>query len=326
MRAWTIHGGKLGEARRAYAQAPVPWLDLSTGINPHPWPGADAIAVDWQALPDDGELTALEAAAAAHFGVAARHVCALPGTEIGLRLLDHLPLPRPALHVTPGYRTHAEAMTGSTPITAGRAADLCGPETTLLLANPNNPDGHLLQPDMLEDIRASGTWLVVDESFADASPHISSASHVADAARLLVLRSFGKYFGLAGVRLGFAVGPDAMISALRRQLGSWPVSSAALRIGTAAYRDAAWIAAMRDTLAADAAALDGLLRRRGFEPIGECPLFRLVDIDDAAGLFDRLARHGILTRPFDYRPRWLRLGLPGSAAALDRLDRALADG
>ena len=115
-------------------------------------------------------------------------------------------------------------------------------------------------------------------------------------------------------------------AAFRARLGAWPVSSAALAIGTAAYRDQAWIAATRKRLMADKAALDTVLQRHGFSPRGESPLFRLIETEDAQALFDRLARHAILTRPFDYDPRWLRLGLPGSPEGLERLDRALANG
>lgn len=326
MRGWSVHGGKIGQARVHYAQAPEPWLDLSTGINPHPWPGAGATGIDWRALPDDTELAALEAAAADHFGVAARHVCALPGTEAGLRLLGHLPLPRPACHVAPGYRTHAEAIAGSRAIAAVDVPAMVERGATVLLANPNNPDGRIIQPAILENVIGSDGYLIIDESFADAAPAISAAPHVADDRSLLIFRSFGKFFGLAGVRLGFAIGPVDMVSTIRRQIGHWPVSAAAIQIGTAAYRDIGWIVAMRETLASDAAALDGVLQRHGFRPVGGCPLFRLIETEDAAVLFDRLAHAGILTRPFDYDPCWLRIGLPGSAEGLDRLDRALGRG
>jgi len=324
LHGWTFHGGRLSEARRAYPDTPGPWLDLSTGINPHAWPGAAGVEVDWRALPDGNALAELEQAAAGYFGTSPERVCALPGTEIGLRLLDDLGLPRPAFHVVPGYRTHAEAFAGSTAIDRGMLAEAARAGGTVLLASPNNPDGHVFAAkELLEIARGSNGWLVVDEAFADASPAVSLIPHLDPAARVLALRSFGKFFGLAGVRLGFAVGPESLIAALRRKLGSWPVSSAAIQIGTGAYRDTAWIAAMRDRLAGDVAALDAVLVRHGFEPMGDCPLFRLIN---AGSSFDRLAQRGILTRPFDYAPSWLRLGLPGSDAALARLDRALADG
>ncbi|MBB5686505.1 aminotransferase class I/II-fold pyridoxal phosphate-dependent enzyme [Sphingobium boeckii] len=324
MSEWTFHGGRLSAARLRFASAPEPWLDLSTGINPHPWPGAAAMEIDWRALPDEAGLRALEAAAAVCFGTSPDFVCALPGTEIGLRLLDTLPLPRPAFHVADGYRTHAEALSGSQSIDAHAIPTRGG--RTVLLANPANPDGHIFSTEALLDITQAGGWLIVDEAFADALPGTSVAHHVAEDRPLMVLRSFGKFFGLAGLRLGFAIGPRAMIDRLRARLGSWPVSTAALQIGAAAYADAAWIAMMRQALADEAAALDVVLRRHGFDPRGTCPLFRLIETGHAEALFEHLAGQGILTRPFDHHPRWLRLGLPGSEAALDRLDRALGLG
>lgn len=326
--SWTHHGGRLAEARTTFGDACAPWLDLSTGINPHPWPGVGGLAIEWSRLPDEGELRALEIAAAAYFGVDHDYVAALPGTEIGLRLLGTL-LPGAARHLAPTYRTHAEMVAGSEPIDSLSAVS----DGIVIAANPNNPDGHILSAhDLLathDRLHACGGWLVVDEAFADAGmteAPVSIAPHVADDARLIVFRSFGKFFGLAGVRLGFVIAPCAVIAQVRALLGAWPVSAAAIAIGTAAYRDAGWIATMRERLAKDAADLDAMLRRRGLLPVGACPLFRLVDVADADATFAQLARHAILTRPFDYDPRWLRLGLPGSAAALERLERALADG
>lgn len=330
MSEWAFHGGRLSAAALRFPLASLPWLDLSTGINPHPWPGAAEVKINWQALPDERDLRALEEIAAGFFGVPADVVCALPGTEIGLRLLDTLSLPQPARHVYPAYRTHAEALWESQPVKAGLVADEAGIAGSILLANPANPDGHAFARatlmGMLDRLQCGGGWLIVDEAFADAMPECSVADQVNDDRPLIVLRSFGKFFGLAGVRLGFAIGPPLMIKALRGRLGSWPVSTAALRIGAGAYRDSVWIHAMRARLRDDAAKLDAILSRHGFQPQGACPLFRLIETEDAAALFDRLAGQGILTRPFDYDPRWLRLGLPGSEAALDRLDRALALG
>lgn len=330
MSEWTIHGGRLSAARAAYPHAREPWLDLSTGINPNAWDTEHVGRIDWCALPDGPALLVLEAAAAEHFGVAADRVCAMPGTEIGLRLLETMDLPTPHLHVEPSYGTHSEAFGGSRAISADQLAAAQTGGGTLLLANPNNPDGRSLPPPMLlglaREMAEREGWLIVDEAFADARPDTSILPHLDGSEPVVILRSFGKFFGLAGLRLGFMIAPASRIALLRRRLGSWPLSTAAIAIGTAAYRDRDWIAATRDRLADDAGALDAVLRRHGLEPIGDCPLFRLTINGDANSVFERLARQGILTRPFAYAPTWLRFGLPGSEAALDRLDRALADG
>lgn len=324
---FTHHGGRLAAARAAFGPGEAPWIDLSTGINPACWPGAHTIPVDWQLLPDPVKLARLEAAAAEYFGVDPAHCCALPGSEIGLRLLAPI-LGLPAHHFVPTYRTHAEAFPQARPI-AG-IEELPRSPSVLLVANPNNPDGRLIPPPQLLEwlgrLAANGGWLVVDEAFADTLPACSVASEVTDDRRLIVLRSFGKFFGLPGVRLGFAIGPRPVITAYRQLLGEWPVSSAAIIFGEPAYRDDAWIAAMRRELVGRAQRLDRLLARHGFTPTGECPLFRLIETPDAQALFERLARQAILTRPFAENPRWLRFGLPANEAEMARLDEALGDG
>lgn len=318
---WTWHGGGIAAARAHFGGED--WLDLSTGINPHVWPYADTVPINWRDLPGKDAIATLERAAAAHFGCAAEHVCAVPGTEVGLRLIGEM-LDGPACHLAPTYRTHAEMVAGSVPVTADEASKTEG--TTLILANPNNPDGRLLDRARIEDLlarRGAEGWLVLDEAFADCHPGHSVADRVCEERKLIVFRSFGKFFGLAGVRLGFVLGPHAVLNRLRGRLGAWPVSAGAIAIGTAAYGDQTWTTATRIQLEAGVASLDAGLRRLGYRVLGDCPLFRLIECGDGAALFDRLARHAILTRPFDHQPRWLRVGLPGSNAGLARFLDAL---
>lgn len=316
------HGGRLAAARQHY-ETRLPWIDLSTGINPLVWPGTATINPDWRSLPDPAALADLEQAAATYFGVSPDHICALPGSETGLRLLHHL-IDAPACHILPSYRTHAQVFPNSRPLQRPEDAP---PGTALLLANPNNPDGRLYTRAQMQQLLAQqergGGWLVVDEAFADCMPGASMAAEVADSRRLLIFRSFGKFFGLAGVRLGFLLGPSPIIAACRRLLGDWPLSAAAIDFGRAAYRDQRWIDETIANLTTRAASLNALLIRHGFIPRGDCPLFRLIDTPNAAALFDRLARHAILTRPFEDRPNWLRFGLPADDAAMARLDEAL---
>jgi cobalamin biosynthetic protein CobC len=322
---WTWHGGGLTAARACFGEGRDPWIDLSTGINPYGWPGVSSLDIDWHRLPDEADLRGLEQAGASHFGADPAHVCAVPGTEIGLRLIGER-LGGPVFHRSPSYRTHGAMAPDARPVAADRLADADG--ATLILANPNNPDGSLLDHAAMSDLldRRGRGWLVVDEAFADTEAAPGMAAHVGDERRLIVFRSFGKFFGLAGLRLGFVLGPRAMIDPLRDRLGAWPLSAAAIAIGTAAYGDAPWIARTRARLTEAASALDAMLRNAGFDPIGACPLFRLIETADATALFERLARRAILTRPFDERPRWLRIGLPADRHDLARLEAALRDG
>ncbi|WP_334184412.1 threonine-phosphate decarboxylase [Novosphingobium sp.] len=320
--AFVFHGGRVSEAARAYGGAPADWLDLSTGLNPRPWPVTQP--VDWTALPDPDALARLEAEAARHFGVAPNLCCAVPGSETALRLLAKaLDLPGRAL--VPAYRTHREAFFPSRPAQFGEPPRA---KEVFVLANPNNPDGVLRDPEAViawaERIDESGGFLIVDEAFADCHPETSVARACAPGFRMIVLRSFGKFFGLAGLRLGFVLGPPALMMLLRQMLGSWPVHAAALSLGTAAYADHAWIARTREELPLRAEALDAVLRRHGLEPEGDCPLFRLVTGCEGQVLFERLASARILVRPFAEHPGWVRFGVPADAAGLARLDEALS--
>jgi len=167
---------------------------------------------------------------------------------------------------------------------------------------------------------AGGKWLVIDEAFADLRPGISLAG---SAGNLVIFRSFGKFFGLGGVRLGFAVAPPALARKLEDSIGPWAVSGAALEIGARAYADRSWQAETRHHLSAAASRLRALLNRFGLGDAGGTDLFLLTDHERAAELFDRLCAGGIYVRRFAGHPRWLRFGLPGDDAAFARLEECL---
>lgn len=315
----TYHGGRLGDARARFGGEAADWLDLSTGINPNPWGPAGELALNWRALPDPRDLARLERTAAAHFGTDPALCLAVPGSEAGLRAIARV-LGLPGVHLPLCYSTHAQAFTGV-------GATSHGP-SVLVVGNPNNPDGALITRETLLATlarqEAGGGWLIVDEAFADCVPEWSVAGEVAENRRLIVTRSFGKFFGLAGVRLGFVLAPAALLAQLRHLQGEWPVCAAALSFGSAAYADMPWIARTRAELPCAAGHLDGVLKRHGLVPRGNCPLFRLVETESAQDLFAALAGRHILTRPFTDHPQLLRFGLPVDADALARLDAALS--
>lgn len=323
MNALRIHGGRIDLAAGRYPDAPRPWLDLSTGINPCAWPTERVWTVDLHSLPSPAAIAELEVAAAAVFGTTADRVVALPGSELGLRTLAALDLPSPARFVVPSYATHAEAIDDAAPIARGAIGTVA--DGTLLLANPNNPDGRHDMPQSLLRIARNGAFLVVDEAFADILPGTSLIPLLGPDDRAIVFRSFGKFFGLPGVRLGFMIAPPDHVVAMRRRLGSWPISAHAVAYGIAAYQDAEWIAATRVSIVERAGRLDAMLSGHGLQARGECALFRLIETDMAQALFEYLARAGILTRTFDHSPRWLRIGVPGSEGAFARLDEALGN-
>ena len=319
------HGGDIDRAKARFGGAD--WIDLSTGINRAPWPVPGFSPDALQALPTQAAVDRLRHVAAGWFGCAPQMVLPLAGASAAIQLLPQI-LPRPhqpgrAAVLSPTYNEHAASLRAAgwqvtEPVTlqALHGADLA------VVVNPNNPDGRTLWPSEIAELATYVGHLVVDESFADPRPELSVAD--APPANVTVLRSFGKYWGLAGLRLGFAVAHEGIIRALAERAGPWAVSGPALEIGALAMADHDWSRHANTWLAEAALHLDQIMLDEGCELVGGTHLFRLYDTRDAAGLRDRLARGGIWGRVFPYNPRWLRLGLPGSSAEFDRLKSALA--
>jgi cobalamin biosynthetic protein CobC len=256
-------------------------------------------------------------------------VVAVPGSEAAIRLAPHLAPPGPVVIFGPTYASHEEAWAtaGRKIVVAEAGAPIPADVASAVIGNPNNPDGRTVTPAALtvlaERLAARGGMLLVDEAFADTQPDLSLCP-LLDRVPALVLRSFGKFYGLPGLRLGFAAGPRRLVVPLGRMFGDWPVSTAAIEIGTRALNDALWRQTTRERLATDAYRLRDLLSRRGLTVIGGTDLFVLTEHDDALVIHRGLARRAILTRVFRTRPTWLRVGIP-RAADFDRLDQALTE-
>jgi cobalamin biosynthetic protein CobC len=323
------HGGALSRAAAAYPDAAKPWVDLSTGINPYPWPWPEPVPlVDDTALtrlPEPDAQAQLEAAATKAYGAQdPAMVVAAPGTQALISLLPLVVPARKAAILGPTYSEHAIAWGQR-----GRSVDVISDlgalqdHDVIVVVNPNNPDGRVHTPaDLITAMRGRGL-LVIDEAFADLEGRGISAIPYISQTDTIVLRSFGKTYGLAGLRLGFAVARIDIAQHIRQALGPWAVSGPALQIGTVALRDGGWMARMCGKMGAEASRLDGVLRRAGLEIVGGTRLFRLARTPDAATLFDRLCQFGILTRKFDEHPDLIRFGIPQDAA-LERLEAALS--
>ncbi len=323
------HGGDLLAAEARFGTPKDGWLDLSTGINPHPYPVPDLPARLWQGLPDGRAELALRTTAARAWG------CDDPDAIVvgagSQAMIQAIALMRPwgaVAVLEPTYSGYAGAFAhAGHDIVSCASLDELTEAPVAVVGNPNNPDGRRHAPQALHAtagrMAARGGLLVVDEAFADLAPELSVAGPPMPG--LLVLRSFGKFFGLAGVRLGFAVCMDDLARRLRATLGPWPVSGPAMAIGQAALADVSWIAATRAQLAHDAARLDVLLSAAGLAILGGTDLFRLAAASRAWALHEHLGKRGILVRPFPEQPRWLRFGLPPDDAARERLAAALQD-
>jgi cobalamin biosynthesis protein CobC len=321
------HGGDLGAARKLFPAAPEPFIDLSTGINPFPYPLPPLDPALFARLPAPAALERLATVTATAYGApSATHVVAAAGVQALLPHVFALAQRGRAAVLAPTYAEHARiaALAGHQVREAATLADLGGADLAIVV-NPNNPDGRLMARQellALADALAPGL-LVVDEAFMDVAPAGASLAPDAGRPNLVVLRSFGKFFGLAGVRLGFALAAPPLAACLRAALGPWAVSGPALVVGTVALADTAWIAATRARLAAAARRLDDLLVAAGLDPVGGITLFRLVRTPHAGAVFDRLGRAGIFVRRFAEQPEWLRFGLPGDEVAWQRIAAAL---
>jgi cobalamin biosynthetic protein CobC len=312
------HGGRLREAAAAFPHAPTPWLDLSTGINPEPWRGARAAWPDLARLPDPAEIADLESIAAEAFGVEdPRRVLATAGAEAGFRLLPAVIGGTDVAIVSPTYSGHEAAWRlAERSVTAvSQQAALKTAASVLVIVNPNNPDGRRMERSALLELAKSrsrdGLWTVVDESFVETTPQLSVAGATIE--RLIVLRSFGKFYGLPGVRLGFIVTEPIVIERLQALQGDWPISADAVAIGRAAYLDETWRVQARERLDRDTHALDQLLVAHGLTIVGGASLFRLISTPRAGALFEGLCGQGILTRPFQEAEDRLRIGVPRKA-------------
>ncbi len=322
------HGGDLAAARRTFGSPPCGWLDLSTGVNPWPYPYGAIGPETLTRLPQADAMEALLAAAREAYGITpASALAAAPGSQALFQWLPTMRIRCRVAVLAPTYEEHAVAWRrlGHVVDEVGSLGE-CRDADVVVVVNPNNPDGRTTDRETLarvaEDLAPRGGWLVVDETFADVMPDVSLAS-APGLPNTLIVRSFGKFFGLPGLRLGFVAGPPALVDGIARRLGPWAVSGPALEIGRRALADTDWIARTRARLAEMRRQLDAVLSEAGLAVVGGTDLFRLVETAAAHDLSQSLGRAGILVRSFDRHPGRLRIGLPPSADALQRLSAEL---
>ncbi|GBR10330.1 threonine-phosphate decarboxylase [Acetobacter oeni] len=319
---------------RHFPDATRPFIDLSTGINPDAYPLRMPPPGSLTRLPEEEDDHALREAAAIAYGAAAPDMIATgPGSQSLISLLPRLvPAPRACLW-EPTYSGHATSWQQAG-ATLQHVSDLASfmreaarESTACILCNPNNPDGRILPATQLRELAdlcaSHGNHLVVDEAFADFDAE--SLIPVLPHPGLIILRSFGKTWGLPGVRLGFLLASPETAEQARNLVGAWPVSTLALAVGGQALRDREWLDRARLTASQAKNRLVGLLDRTGLRSEGQASLFTLVRTDRATDLWTHLCRHGIITRLFSTESDSLRLGLPGAEEAWQRLEAVLAE-
>lgn len=323
-----VHGGGIAVAAKLYGGRPGDWLDLSTGINPCPPALPEIPARAWHRLPDRELEEAAREAARAFYRSGERLPLSVPGTQSAIQLLPRLadPAKRVAI-LSPTYGEYARAfgLAGFSVDHVTSLEEIDARYGLVVVVNPNNPTGRSVSSLELAALAArlqlSGGWLVVDEAFGDIEPLASLAGRTD--ANLIVLRSFGKFFGMAGIRLGFVIADDSVTSRFADWLGPWAVSGPALAIATALL--SADRQPIHDGIAERCVALQRILLDAGLQIAGGAGLFALVDDPDAAGLHAHLCAAHILTRRFDYAPTWLRFGLAPDEKGDSQLAAALGD-
>ncbi|MHA6787362.1 threonine-phosphate decarboxylase CobD [Pseudomonas bijieensis] len=318
------HGGRLRNAARQYGIAEADWLDLSSGLAPWPFDVPVIPQRAWARLPetDDG----LEQAACDYYG--ALDVLPVAGSQMAIQLLPRLRRAGKVGVLSPCYAEHAEAWRRSgyivREVLASEVDFFIDSLDVLVVVNPNNPTGLSLAPERLLDWHARlaqrGGWLVVDEAFMDITPALSLAVHT-HLVGLIVLRSFGKFFGLAGVRLGFVLAERRLLKLLAEQVGPWAVSGPTRVLGQACLLDSDAHARQRQRCEATSQRLALVLEHHGFKPQGGCGLFQWLVTEHAEGLHDFMAHRGILLRLFTSTGS-LRFGLPADDGEFLRLEQA----
>ena len=319
------HGGNLRDAAHQYGRPLADWIDLSTGINPHWYPAPATCANAWHRLPEPDP--ALTAAACAYYGAPA--MLPVAGTQAAIQALPRLRAPGRVIVAAPSYAEHAHhwgqhghSLRQVAYADLNDAVDEC---EVLVVCNPNNPTGARIAPEQLlawhARLAARGGWLVVDEAFGDTDDAASIGAQTGQPG-LIVLRSVGKFFGLAGLRLGFVAAHPALLTALAAMLGPWTVSGPAQQVALAALADTGWQQAMRAQLQGEGERLRRLLAQHGIASSG-CALFQWWPEARAKDFHRHLAERGIWVRLFRQAARGIRLGLPATEPAWQQLEQAL---
>ena len=322
------HGGALDVMRVNFPEAPTHWMDLSTGLNPWSYPVEDLLPSAVQHLPTQTAYQNCQAAMASAIEAPAGSLLLAAGSEVLIRLLPTILSPKRVAILSPTYGDHAHVWrsAGCEIIETPEPIIYAGEADIVVVCNPNNPDGRLFSLEDLEAARVvlarRGGWLIVDEAYADLNPSRSLAQQ-GGAPGLIILRSLGKFYGLAGLRLGAMIAPGEIRAQMAERLGVWNVSGPALQLGAQAYQDIAWQEATRARLAEARERLADILGLVRPKTITGTDLYRYIEHEQAPRLWQHLANNGIYVRRFADRIGHLRFGLPPDDEAEARLKKTL---
>lgn len=324
------HGGNVLAMAEKYDIPEEQWLDLSTGLNPNGWPVPVIPVHIWQALPQEEDE--LQATACQYYGC--DYCLPVAGSQAAIEALPTLRNLSNVGIVSPTYAEHEYAWKKAghhvEHIDIAHIDDALEYLDVLVIINPNNPTGHQVSVESLltwhQRLSKKGGWLIVDEAFMDVTPELSIIS-VGIRPGLIVLRSLGKFFGLAGVRCGFVIADKELLSLISDKIGPWTVTGPSRYIAIQALKDKEWQSVTRNDLKFRGQRLEQLLAAQGFTIDGGASLFQWFEHINARALFELFARQGILVRLFDENNKnlsSLRFGLPKNEQQWQRLEKVLS--
>lgn len=319
------HGGHLIAAAKRYNIPKAQWIDLSTGINPTGWPIPSIPADCWQRLPETADN--LHLAAQQYYGCSS--LLPVAGSQAAIQALPLLREKSKIGVIAPAYAEHAHSWQQAghevITLTSKEVGQYLPQLDVLVLINPNNPTGEVFAKEQLlhwqQQLSQRNGWLVVDEAFIDGTPEQSLSTHPCEKG-LIILRSIGKFFGLAGIRCGFVMADEQLLNRLNEQLGPWTISHPSRYVATAALQDIDWQRQTQQHLKTHAKRLAFLLAQQGLKVTGGTLLFQWVKTEKAPQIYHTLAQQGVLVRLFD-KPKSVRFGLPHDEQQWQRLEMHL---
>ena len=315
------HGGDIDLAIKKYGGQRADWIDLSTGINRTSYPWQESVKVELRDLPSSKLLMGLEKAASRAYKVAeGTDTAAVQGAQ---QIISLLPICLKNYNsvaiLGPTYNEYEKAFksSGIKAETVSEVSKLSSSDIAIIV-NPNNPTGKVIAEEILDDLSKKVRILIIDESFK-----MFSSRRIQKFDNVIQINSLGKFFGLAGVRLGFVSGPSDFIKSVRGMLGPWPVSSLAAEIGIIALNDKTWISEMEKILLEGSNVLRKACNTKNWKLVGKTNLFHTYATSNCLEVEEQFAAHYIWIRTFDYSKSWVRLGIPTSKYEWARVRQAL---
>ncbi|QIZ76306.1 threonine-phosphate decarboxylase CobD [Ferrimonas lipolytica] len=334
------HGGRLAPMIARYNIPREQWLDVSTGVSPWTYPHTAIAAAHWNRLPEEED--GLEQAARDYYQC--QSLLAVAGSQAAIQTLPEVW--RKQLELSGdwraeqmrvglpqvGYKEHQKAWQRAGWIINHYPPSLdnrfVAGVDALVVINPNNPTGQLYDAKTLlqwqQQLAKKGGLMVVDEAFADVDLS-QSISHLCPQPGLVVLRSVGKFFGLAGIRAGFVLAPSQLLSACAYELGPWTIAGPARQICMRALQDTPWQLTQRQRLAAATVRLQALLQPllcHGASLAGT-DLFQTLYSNKAVQWHEQLCADGVFTRLTDEQDG-IRFGLVDDEQQWQRLAAAIS--